>query len=179
MKKIIKQKTALQVSSECLIEQVATVPKPKVLQAPKEWLRAKEVVDNFPIGLSTLYYWRDNGTIKQWKNVSKRVTVYSLAELQALFSPNTGSAKDSTTTEKVKRKKKKPLDAPQPIPTMVNKKSNDNLTANFASKRKEAELERAYSRPMRKKLPPAKEGILGASRREASNKKISKGKKYV
>ena len=64
--------------------------KPNVLETigiKNEWLRAKEIVKEYGIGLSTIYYWRDKGLIKVWKKVSPRVTVYSRRELDRLFRP--------------------------------------------------------------------------------------------
>jgi len=52
----------------------------------KEYMRAREIADNYPIGMSTIWNWASKGKLTAIK-VSDGMTVFKLSELEELFSP--------------------------------------------------------------------------------------------
>jgi len=53
--------------------------------ARKKYLRAKEVAEYMGIGLSTVWFYANNGTLTP-KKISSRVTVFSIDEINNLIN---------------------------------------------------------------------------------------------
>ena len=133
--------------------------KPSVLEekkVKKDWLRTKEVAENYGIGESTVYYWRKKGLIKNWKKLSPRVTLYSSKELDKLFSPSQKIqlVKNRRKTEEMLSKQKKRFEK--------NVKSDEEFIAEYLRKQKakkkrkqlDEEINSWESLTMKNKLKP-------------------------
>lgn len=60
------------------------VKEQKGLQIKQEWLRARDVIELYPICKATLWGWAKIGIVTPIK-VSSRVTVFSAVEIRNLF----------------------------------------------------------------------------------------------
>lgn len=54
------------------------------MEVQKKYLRAKEIAKYYGVGLSTVWWWSKQGKLTP-KKVSPRVTVFDVAEVEALF----------------------------------------------------------------------------------------------
>jgi len=79
--------------------------KPKCLVQEQEWIRAKEIVKLYGIGLSTVWNWASKGKLHPVK-VSPRVTVFSIAELKELFTYGDKNLQKVEPQQKQKKKRK-------------------------------------------------------------------------
>lgn len=151
------------------------INKPEVLE--QEFMRASDIVNEYPIGKSTIWDWCKKGMLKPIK-VSIRITVFKRKEVRALFSY---SSDDYTETilkdKKIRRRKKKKVIAIE-VPKIRKRPavSDEKMIGTFLEKQNISNKMQSISKPIRQKLqklPPAKEGVLGAS------KKLKKGRKNV
>jgi len=62
----------------------------------KKYIRASEIVKEYPLGLSTIWSWAKTGKLTPIK-VSTGVTVFEIEEINNLFKPK---------TKKVRRRKR-------------------------------------------------------------------------
>lgn len=83
----------------------------RLRQTKQKYIRARDIAEQYGIGLSTVYDWRKKGIIQNWKVVSPRCTVYLASEIEALFKPTLRieekeknlSTKDTVVTKRTVR----------------------------------------------------------------------------
>lgn len=68
----------------------------KITVVRKEFMRAREIAENYPFGLSTIWDWAKKGKLSPIK-VGTGMTVFRLNDVEKLFNPK---------SKKVKRRKK-------------------------------------------------------------------------
>jgi len=145
------------------------------------WLTTKEVTETYGIGESTLYYWRNKGTIKIWKkSSSSQDTVYSKREFDKLFCPvqKQQLIKNRKKTELMLTKQKERLGK--------TVKSDEELVAEYFQKQKLEKRKKTYLKEaddwdeltkqriklkVTKTLPPKK----GSSKQDVDTRKEHKG----
>jgi len=54
------------------------------METSKRFIRAKEISKAYGVGISTVWHWSKQGKLTP-KKVSPRVTVFDVAEVEALF----------------------------------------------------------------------------------------------
>ena len=153
------------------------VQKSEGLQREQEWLRANDIADGYPIGLSTVWDWAKKGKLTPIK-VSARVTVFSAKEVKNLFKYSITKFEEVTVgTKKIRRRKKSKVSKGYIPKTKKRAEVADSKrVADYIKENSKPEIEfedYTSKRKRRKKLPPAKEGIMGA------NRKSTKGRKNV
>jgi len=134
--------------------------RPKMLE--QKWIRAKEISNQYPIGLSTVWDWAKKGKLTPIK-VSTRVTVFDLQEVQNLFSQNMSSKIDDTKKTQ-KRKFRKNY---KRKPTKPSYKNHIDRELDREQQNKAIDRDN-YNRMQRNanKLTQAKEGIIGQGRKK-------------
>jgi len=72
----------------------------------ERWLRASDIVEEYPIGLSTVWNWAKKGKLTPIK-VSERVTVFSAEEVRNLFQNGLNKKEEKPQPRKKRRHKRK------------------------------------------------------------------------
>ena len=145
--------------------------KPDVLT--QEFIRVSDIVKKYPIGKSTIWDWASKGKLNPIK-VSPRVTVFSIAELQELF---TYGVKDSEEI-KPQRKKRKKRRIKKTELTKVQKKSDREMIDEYLQNNRKTKSQVNKNRCFKNiNVPLKKEKV---SRSKHSNKlNLSQEKKGV
>jgi len=134
--------------------------RPKMLE--QKWIRAKEISNQFPIGLSTVWDWAKKGKLTPIK-VSTRVTVFDIQEVQNLFSQNMLSKVEDTKKpqkRKFRRRYKRKIKKP-------NYKNHIDTRIDIEQQNKAIDRNN-YNRMQRNanKLTQSKEGMIGKGRKK-------------
>lgn len=151
------------------------VQKPEGLKREQKWLRKSDIVEQYPIKSSTVWDWAKKGKLTPIK-VSPRVTVFSAKEVEDLFKYDSRKFEEiKVGTKKVRRRKKKrDVEGYKPKKRKKAQVSDNKMIADYIEKngKLKVEFEDYIHKPRRrKKLPPAKEGIIGANRKSNQGRK--------
>lgn len=152
------------------------VEKPEGLKKEQKWLRANGITDGYPIGLSTVWDWAKKGKLTPIK-VSPRVTVFSAKEVENLFKYDSRKFEEvQRGTKKVRRRRKVRTSKRQAPKSIKKSEQTDSemseMIADYTKKHvkplvefEEYDYDKKPKRRRRKKLPPAKEGVMGTKRK--------------
>jgi len=148
------------------------VGKPEGLNKGREWLRVKDIIDMYPIGKSTVWDWAEKEKLTPIK-VSPRVTVFSAKEVENLFKYDSRKFEEvKVGGKKIRRRHKvKTFKSQAPKTIKKSEQTDREMIEDYIKKHvkpnvefEEYDYDKIPQRRRRKKLPPAKEGVMGTQR---------------